>query len=403
MRDSVAAVTIGGDAISGFFISADGLLVTTSEAEAAKGTGVVVTFADGKICAARVVATDKYNGISLLKADVKDAKPVQLGSSADVKAGQFAMTIANVFNSVLTDEQVAFSVGVVSGLYRLIDNEDYDGNVIETDAAVNLGSDGGPLVDADGKVIGVMSRAYSRARFLGTAIPIDQLKLALDDLKAGKAVLSGYFGADYKNAVVTGVDTGSPAEKAGLKKGDKITEIDSILIKSDKDIVTALGDAPAGSTAVIGVERDGEESFVQVTLGKGIAGKEIHQPARPKPANPLQPLPFPGQLPPPPKPQPKIEGDTPFLGITLEEKDGALWIKAVAPGSPAAAAIVMTGHKLTAVDGKAVKTLAEFEAIFKTLRPGQEVKISTENADGFKRQSTVTLGGRKGRLPQAQY
>jgi len=391
VKDSVVGLSAGNEIFTGFFISADGLILTNSDlARASEQNPIVVQFANGDHVKGTLVATDKFNGVCLVKIDAKDAKPLELGDSKDMKVGQFVMTLGNVFGSVQNDEAPAFSVGGVSGLYRLTGDSNYSGGVIETDASINAGSEGGPMINADGKVVGVISKTYSRARFLGTAAPIDQIKLVLDDLKANQPLYSGYFGARYLNAEITDVDKDSPAEKAGLKKGDKITDIDTVTINNDADITTLLGNSPAGCTANITVKRGEDETILQVTLAKGIKGKEIvatDQPAAPQ-----------GQPPQPQPPQgPPAPGDAPYIGFTLADKEGGVEVVDVEPGSPAAAAIVGVGQKLVSVNGQAINTVADFDAVFATLKPGQEITLTLKSGEGWMRDVKVVVGKRTGR------
>jgi serine protease Do len=385
VRDSVVGLAAGNEIFTGFFISDDGLILTNGDIEAASQQNpVFVIFANGERKNATLVATDKFNYICLLKADLKGVKPLELGDSASVKVGQFVMTLGNVFGSIQNDEEAAFSVGLVSGLYRLTGDSVYSGDVIETDAAINAGGEGGPMINADGKVVGIAAKAYSRSRFLGTAVPIDQVKMVLDDLKAGKPIYSGYFGAQYKSAEITDVDKDSPAEKAGLKKGDKITEIDGVTINTDDDIAVVLGSSPAGCTTNMTVKRGEDETILPVTLGKGEKGKEIAPPEQAAPpANPPQGQPAPG--------------DMPYIGFTLADKEGGVEVVAVEAGSPAAAAIVSVGQMVVSVDGKAISTVADFDAIFATLKPGQEITLSLKNKEGWTKEVKVVVGKRTGR------
>ena len=385
-RDSVMAVIVGDQVFTGFFISDDGLIMTNGDVgRFGRTNAIVLGFVSGERREAKLVATDPYNQICLLKADPKGAKGLTLGTSTGIKVGTFVMTFGNVFGSIQNDEEVSFSVGMVSGIYRLTGDAVYSGTALETDASINAGADGGPMLDAEGKVVGVIARTYARTRFLGTAAPIDQITLVLEDLKAAKPIYSGYFGASYKDAVITDVDKGSPAEQAGLKKDDKITEIDSVLIKDDNDISIMLSNSPAGATANITVKRGEEEIIMPVTLGKGVQGKEIALPAGVQ------------QPPKPAREQPPAPGEAPYIGFTLADKDGGVEVVEVTPGSPAASAIISVGLKLASVDGKAVASVAEFDAIFATMKPGQEVTMVFTNSQGWEKQVKVVVGKRVGR------
>jgi len=272
---------------------------------------------------------------------------------------------------------------MVSGLYRLTGDIGYHGDVIETDAAVNGGVEGAPLVDIKGRVIGIVARGYCRARFMGTAVPIDQVKLTLDDLKLERPIYSGYFGAAFEGAVISSVDKGSPAEMAGLEKGDKITEIDTVLVNSDQDIKQVLGNSPAGCTTNIAVRRGEEELILRVTLGKGISGKEIKPPAVV-----MGPGPGPGG---PAK-------AAPWLGCTLVDRGGGrVEILKVAPGSPAAGAGITQGLRLLSVNGKTIGSVAAFDVFFRGVQANQQLVLKMENKDGWKKDFKVTVGAKVGK------
>lgn len=384
-RDSVAAVLVGNEIFSGFFISEDGLMLTNGDVrDAAVKAPITVHLNSDERRSAELVSADPYNHICLIRVEGRGYAPLDLGYSADVKVGQFVMTVGNVFGSIQNGEDSSFSVGIVSGLYRLTGDIGYRGNVIETDAGVNAGGEGGPMIDSRGKVVGIVAKSYARSRFLGTAVPIDQVRMVLEDMKIKRAIYSGYFGASFENTVITGVEKGSPAEAASLKRGDRITEIDAVLISSDNDIRTVLGNSPAGCASNIGVKRGEEEMIVRVTLGRGVQGKEIKPPvvaARP------------GEGPVPP-----AGGGAPWIGLTLVEKGGGrVEVLKVEPGSPAEQAGITPGLRLVSADGTLVGSVAVFDVFFRSVRVSQELILVMENQDGWSREFKVRVGTKVGR------
>jgi len=399
---SVVAVNIGIYTWSGFFISEDGLVLTTSDILEQKpmrlpmkaGHPSVVPgkkdpskvlpsimLASGKTYTARILGQDFYNNVVLLKVDSKDRfTPVDLGSSNNITIGRFVATVGNVYASINNDNQSSYSVGAVTGFFRLTGTRDYKGYVVETDASVNPGGEGGPIVGLDGKVVAMACKHYALSRFQGTGIPIDQIKLVLEDLKLGRKIYSGYFGATFEDTYIERVDSPSPAQAAGLQRGDKIVEIDGVFVNSDDNIRVMLGNAPGGTKANIFVQRDGKEILLTVTFSKGIAGKEISLP------------PLPGG----PKPWAKEKG-RPFLGLTLQEQAGRLAITEIAAGSPAAKAGLTPGLALVELNGEKVASLASFEVKFAKLRPGQTISIRLRRKDGFEKTFTITLAGKVGK------
>jgi serine protease Do len=391
---TVVAVNVGIYTWSGFFISQDGLVLTTGDilrgnqgSPLPPGFGAPpppadpasikpkVLLASGKSYDAKVLGYDPYNNVILLKVDSTDKFPfLELGSSGTIEVGQYVATFGNVYASINNDNEVSFSVGTVTGLYRLIGTRDYKGDVVETDASVNPGGEGGPMVDLNGKVVAMACKNYALTRFQGTGVPVDQIKLVMEDLMAGKKILSGYFGATFENTVIKSVDKASPAQAAGILAGDKITEIDGVLIRNDDDVKTMLGNTPAGTTVNIFVKRGKEDLLLTVTFAKGVAGKEIQ--------------------PPPPPPPPTLP---PYLGITLQERQGRLVITDVAAGSPAGKAGLTAGLIILELNGEKIATIAAFEAKFSTLKPGQTIVLLVQRDDGFRKTFNIVLGVKTGK------
>jgi len=142
-----------------------------------------VKFLDGTSYDAELVSSEERNNVTLLKIDASDMPCLPLGSSSEVKTGQIVFTLGNPYDSIVSDRQVAYSMGIVSGVHRLRGDGDYSGRVIETDAALNPGNDGGPLVNVKGEIIGIQNLGYSYTKWLNIAVPIDQIKFIFDDLK----------------------------------------------------------------------------------------------------------------------------------------------------------------------------------------------------------------------------
>ncbi|MBI3725183.1 trypsin-like peptidase domain-containing protein, partial [bacterium] len=237
---------------AGFVIDDEGYILTcTTLVEGA--TKVDVTFQGGHKAKAKVVSQDTRNRVALLKLDDPRAVakmlggklPVlPLGKSSELKRGRIVATVGNSFESLQTDGVPAFSLGVVSAIGRVRDPDIYKGYAIETDAAVNPGNFGGPLIDLDGKVVGIVVEAISPKRWLGVAVPIDQITVELDDLKAGKPPKAPWLGLSVITASepsltgvqVSDVDQSGPAASAGVRKGDRLATIDGAKIAEVFDI-----------------------------------------------------------------------------------------------------------------------------------------------------------------------
>lgn len=173
---------------TGVVITESGLILTSRTAASEKADSVRVTFANGKIFNASIVACDPTTEICLLKAASPPNEQkfpfVELADTEKVRVGELACTGGNPFRTISHDGQVSWSVGTVSGIYKLRNADrmtKYSGLVLETDAAVNPGSDGGPLVDSNGRLLGILSNGFCDSRWMGTAVPTHLIKQALKD------------------------------------------------------------------------------------------------------------------------------------------------------------------------------------------------------------------------------
>jgi putative serine protease PepD len=178
---------------TGVVVSPQGLVVTSSTVVPATARSIQVFFPDGHVMDAKVLATDDATESCVLQVTMsasetqKSLPYVELADSAKAAAGELAYTAGNPFHTISRDGQVAWSVGTISGIYKIVSADEqsrYRGVVLETDAAVNPGSDGGPLLDANGRLLGILSLCFCESRWLGTAIPIHAIHQALPPLRA---------------------------------------------------------------------------------------------------------------------------------------------------------------------------------------------------------------------------
>ena len=220
---------------TGVVISENGLILTSSTAASAQADSVKVSFPNGKVLFATIIASDPGTEICLLRAvpvpgeTQKTFAFLELADSEKARIGELAYTGGNPFRTISHDGQVSWSVGTISGIYKLKNADTmahYSGLVLETDAAVNPGSDGGPLIDSNGRLLGILSMSYCDTRWLGTAIPTHLIKKALaaelqnvalhDPGAMDKTALSE--GARAARGVAEGLIIASkPAEKALVK------------------------------------------------------------------------------------------------------------------------------------------------------------------------------------------
>src|SRR6266498_4803872 len=272
---------------SGFFITDQGYILTNNHVvEGTKEVNIVLS--DGTEQQATIVGTDLYSDIAVLKTDGKVPAVAALGNSDALKPGESVIAIG----SPLGDFKNTVTVGVVSATGRSIDsgNGYTIENLIQTDAAINHGNSGGPLVNLAGEVIGINTLIVRNtgsgdvAEGLGFAIPVNTAQAV-----AQQIIQQGYFARPYLGisfqpinpdiasrynlptqwgAYITNVESGSPADNAGLRANDIITQIFDITIDETHPYTNALFKYKPGDTIPITVIRNGKETQLQVTLGE---------------------------------------------------------------------------------------------------------------------------------------
>jgi serine protease Do len=391
---------------AGFLIDAQGYILTTSSLAPEKGR-IDVTLRGHLRAAAHVVGHDPRTQVALLKLDDPEATAklcggklphLTLGKSSDLRIGRIVATVGNPFDSIKADGVPGFSIGVVSSLGRVRDADAYKGFAIETDAAVNPGSFGGPLVDLEGRAVGLIVEAISPKRWLGVAIPMDEIVMVLDDLKAGRVPAGPRLGLSVatsgattdgtvqaKGLSVSEVEGDGPAAKAGLKVGDRILSLDGAKIVEAYDLEHEMAELTQGSPVEIGLVRDGKALNLTVTLGAGkveaVAAKPATDDDDDKPAA---------------RPAKPVKADAkPYAGMNVEEKDGGVFVKEVVPGGPANAAKLEVGDKLVKVGDKVVSGRKDVIEAITSKAPGDKVVLRIER-DGWQKTLEITLGTKGG-------
>ena len=277
---------------TGIIATADGYIITNKHVINGAST-VNVVLDDGTTYEnVEIAATDPINDIAFLKIkDVSDLAAATLGDSKTLTVGQQVMAIGNA----LGEYQNTVTVGVISGLGRTVTASDGTGQAVETltdliqtDAAINSGNSGGPLVNAAGQVIGVNTATSASAENMGFAIPIPSVKGMLNQLIEKGNAERAYIGVysleitperakAYNLPVSTGsylyspstysaVLNDSPASKAGLKDKDIIVSVNGVKVGESGSLSNLLGEYKPGDTVQLGIIRDGNESVVNVTL-----------------------------------------------------------------------------------------------------------------------------------------
>lgn len=274
---------------SGFVISADGYIVTNDHV-AGNASQITITMAGGKRYKATLVGTDALTDVSLLKVDAKDLPFVTLGNSDEIVIGEWAIAFGNPFGLFEINDKPTVTVGVISStgmnLGRI--KSHFYRDMIETDAAINGGNSGGPLVNSQGEVIGMNTLIYTggqSATFVGYgfAIPINKVKKVVADLrKKGKvtrdvwkgfdvqevdARIARYFGmTKIEGVIVSEIQDGGPADKGGLKVGDIILEANGQKINAEDDLTEILIDAAPGDVLALKVYRERKTIETKIKL-----------------------------------------------------------------------------------------------------------------------------------------
>jgi len=364
---------------SGFILSTDGFIMTN--AHVVEGADeVIVTLTDKREFKARLVGADKRTDVAVVKIEASGLPAVKIGDVSRLKVGEWVMAIGSPFgleNSV--------TAGIVSAKQR--DTGDYL-PFIQTDVAINPGNSGGPLINMRGEVVGINSQIYSRSGgYMGIAfaIPIDEATRVSDQLRASGRVTRGRIGVQIdqvtkdvaeaiglgkpQGALVRGVETGSPAEKAGVEAGDIIIKFDGKAIEKSTDLPRLVGNIKPGTRSTLTVFRRGSTKDLSVTIGEVEADKPVARKDREE--------------------KPRSSGAAQALGLVVADltdaqkkefklKGGVL----VAAATEAAArAGLREGDVILAVANIEVSGVREFEAVLGRLDKGKPVNVLFRRGD----------------------
>lgn len=274
---------------SGFILTADGYVMTN--AHVVDGADeVIVTLTDKREFKAKIVGTDKRTDVAVVKIEATGLPAVKVGDVSRLKVGEWVMAIGSPFGLEST-----VTAGIVSAKQR--DTGDYL-PFIQTDVAINPGNSGGPLINMRGEVVGINSQIYSRSGgFMGIsfAIPMDEAIRVSEQLRASGRVTRGRIGVQIgqvtkdvaesiglgkaSGALVTGVESGSPAEKAGIEAGDIITRFDGKAIDKLADLPRLVGNTKPGTKSTVTVFRRGTAKDLSLTIAEIEGDKPVRKAA----------------------------------------------------------------------------------------------------------------------------
>jgi serine protease Do len=368
---------------TGFIIDPAGLILTNHHV-IADSTRISVRLTDGRTLRGERIGSDPDTDIALIKVDSPRPLPhASLGDSDTLRVGEWVLAIGNP----LAYEHTV-TVGVVSFIGRKLFDTSLD-RYIQTDAAINFGNSGGPLINARGEVIGINAAISSRASNIGFAVPINQATAILPQLQESGRVTRGFVGvalkkvdADLQRSLSLRTSTGalvqdfipdaagSPGARAGLRLYDVIVAVDGRPVNADDDLIQIIAARRPGTTATLQVVRDGRSLTVPVKLAE--------RPLRPRDVNPE---------PSDEKPQPRYPGQAP-LGLTVRSLDAELKqhlalpagtqgvvVSRVDPNGPAFDADIERGHVLLEINRRPVRSVEDYRRLMSEVHSGDVLTL----------------------------
>ncbi|MEJ8837069.1 DegQ family serine endoprotease [Ramlibacter sp. AN1133] len=364
---------------SGFILTQDGYVMTN--AHVVEGADeVIVTLPDKREFKAKPIGADKRTDVALVKIEATGLPAVRVGDVSKLKVGEWVMAIGSPFGLENT-----VTAGIVSAKGR--DTGDYL-PFIQTDVAINPGNSGGPLINMRGEVIGINSQIYSRSGgFMGIsfAIPIDEASRVAEQLRVSGRVQRGRIGVQIdqvtrdvaesiglgrpQGALVRSVESGSPADKAGIEAGDIITRFNGTAIERASDLPRMVGNTKPGSKVNMSVFRRGGSRDLQITVA------EFEQEATARAG---------GSKPSAPEMKPQVSPAQQQIGIVVTELTpaqkkeskvkGGVRVESVAEGA-AARAGVREGDIITAIGNTEINSVKDFEAAVAKLDKSKPIPL----------------------------
>jgi serine protease Do len=270
---------------SGFILSEDGYIFTNNHV-VEQSDKIIVKLSDGREYSAKIIGRDAKTDIALIKIKPNESLPVaEIGDSDKLRVGEWVIAIGNPFGLEQT-----VTAGIVSAKGRVIGAGPYD-NFIQTDASINPGNSGGPLFNMEGKVVGINTAIVAHGQGIGFAIPISMAKTILPDLKAKGKVTRGWLGIAVQDitedmakslqlkerhgAMISEAFKDNPADRAGLRAGDIVTEINGKKVKDTHDLLLTIASFHVGEKITVKVLRDGKELTFQVVVSERKEQPEI--------------------------------------------------------------------------------------------------------------------------------
>ena len=365
---------------TGFVVSESGEIVTNYHV--VENADKVEVRLDKDRYTARVIGKDPATDLALLKIDAhRTLAKLPLGDSDKLRVGEWVMAVGDPLNF---DKTV--TVGVVSakdrsGLTADLSTRSFE-SFIQTDAAINFGNSGGPLINVNGEVIGINTAMFRPAQNIGFAVPVNTLKNILPQLREKGKVVRGYLGININpvdqdvmgafklkstdGAFVESVVPGDPADKAGVRPGDTVVRVDNVPVKTTRDLIGYVSSKAPGSKVHLTVMRDGKETGFAVTLNERGAENSADNEKGGKGSDDSH-----GKL------GVSVRLITPQMRqmLGLNSSIEGLYVEHVKEVSPAADANLRDGDIITQVNGRAITSTDEFARIVKGTAKGEYLRI----------------------------
>jgi serine protease DegQ len=266
---------------SGVLVATDGTILTNHHVIDG-ADGIEVLLADGRRGKAKLIGSDPETDLAVLRVELPDLPAIELADSERARIGDVVLAIGNPFGVGQT-----VTMGIVSALGRTQLGINTFENFIQTDAAINPGNSGGALVDTEGRLIGINTAIYSRtggSLGIGFAIPTSTARNVMDQILRNGSVVRGYIGVEPQDvtpelaqafklprkdgAIISGVMRGGPADKAGVRTGDILIEVDGRPIPNTATMLDVIAQITPGAVGRFNFVRDGREVSLPITVGK---------------------------------------------------------------------------------------------------------------------------------------
>ena len=366
--DVVGELIAGTGPTTGVVVSADGEIITSSFNFSSKPSSIIVTLGDGRKFPADVVASDLVRQVTLIKIKQGGLTPLVPAPRQGLQVGQWTIALGRTYDVSFPN----LSVGILSALNRIW------GKAVQTDAKISPANYGGPLIDLQGRCIGILVPMSPQGddeaagvewydAGIGFAVPLEDILLQLDTLRKGENIRPGRMGVMFADkgpvsgaAIAGEIRPNSPAEKAGLKAGDLITQANGKPIATIPQLKTILGPLAAESELKLVVKRDDKELPFSLTLAAEIAPLEL-----------------------------------PMLGIlparTVAKDAKGVTLRYVFADSPAAKAQLVAGDSIEKFNGTEITSATQLAGLVEALRVGASTKVTVRRKAGATEEVTLEL------------